>query len=88
MNHIFFGKKHFHKNPSHFRIFADFEADIEKDNSSLGNKTTNVQKQNPVPNGCRIISELEDVLKSRYHKSPLGYNNVNWFADVVIRIEI
>ena len=26
-------KKHFHKNPLYFRIYADFEADNEKDNS-------------------------------------------------------
>ena len=42
MNHIFIGKKkHFHKNPLYFRIYADFEADNEKDNSSIGNKTSN-----------------------------------------------
>ena len=33
-------KKHFHKNTLFFRIYADFEADNEKDNSSIGNKTT------------------------------------------------
>ena len=57
-------KKHFHKNPLHFRIYADFEADNEKDNISVGNKTTNIYKQNPVLNGYHIVSELEDVLKS------------------------
>ena len=35
-------KKHFHKNPLYFRIYADFEADNEKGNSSIGNKTTNI----------------------------------------------
>ena len=35
-------KKHFHKNPLYFKIYADFEADNEKDNSILGNKTTNI----------------------------------------------
>ena len=39
-------------------------------------KTTNVCKQNPVFNGYRIESELEDVLQSGYHKPPLGYDNV------------
>ena len=34
-------KKHFHKNPLFFRIIADFEADNEIDNSSVGKKTTN-----------------------------------------------
>ena len=34
-------KNHFHKNPLYFRIYADFEADYEKDNSSIDNKTTN-----------------------------------------------
>ena len=38
-------KKHFHKNPLYFRIYADFEADNEKDNSSKGNKTTNIYKK-------------------------------------------
>ena len=35
-------KNPFHKNPLYFRIFADFEADNEKSNSSIGNKTTNI----------------------------------------------
>ena len=35
-------KKHFHKNPIYFRIYADFEAHKEKDNSIIGNKTTNI----------------------------------------------
>ena len=80
-------KKHFHKNPFYFRIYADFEADNEKDNSIIGNKTTNKYKQNPVLNGYHIESELEDILKSEYHKSPSGYNNVNWFVNEVIKLE-
>ena len=44
-------QKHFHKNQLYFRIIADFEADNEIDGSSLGNKTTNIYKQNPVLNG-------------------------------------
>ena len=80
-------EKHFHNNPLYFRIYADFEADNEKDNSIVGNKTTNICKQNPVLNGYHIVSELEDVLESDYYKSPLGYNNVDWFVDEVIRLE-
>ena len=80
-------KKHFHKNPLFFRIYADFEADNEKDNRIIGNKTTNVSKQNPVLNGYRIESELEDVLRSGYHKSTLGYDNVDWFVDEVMKLE-
>ena len=80
-------KKHFHKNPLYFRIYADFEADNEKDNSIVGNKTTNIYKQNPVLNGYHIVSELENVLKSNYYKSPLGYDNVDWFVDEVIKLE-
>ena len=87
MNHIFIGKKHFHKNPLYFRIYADFEADNEKDKSSIGNKTTNNYKQNPVLNGYHIESELEDVLQSGNHKSPLGYDNVDWFVNEVIKLE-
>ena len=80
-------KKHFIKNPLYFRIFADFEADKEKDNSIIGNKTTNIYNQNPVLNGYHIVSELEDILQSGYHKSPLGYNNVDWFVNEVIKLE-
>ena len=80
-------RKHFHKNPLNFRIYADFEADNEKDNSIIGNKTTNVYKQHPVLNGYHIEYDLEDVLKSRHHKSPLGYNNVDWFLNEVINLE-
>ena len=80
-------KKHFHKNPLYFRIYADFEADNEKDNTCIGNKTTNIYKQNPVLNGYHIVSEIEDILKSDYYQSPLGYDNVDWFVDEVIRLE-
>ena len=80
-------KKHFHKNPLYFRIHADFEADNEKDDSVVDNKTTNIYKQNPVLNGYHIVSELEDVLKSNYYQSPLGYDNVDWFVDEVIKLK-
>ena len=80
-------KKHFHKNPLYFRIYADFETDNEKDNSCIGNKTTNIYKQNPVLNGYHIVSELEDVLKSEYHKSPSGYDIIDWFVEEVITLE-
>ena len=80
-------KKHFHKNPLYFRFYADFEADIEIDKSNIGNKTTNIYKQDPVLNGYHIVSELEDVLKSGYHKSRLGYDNVDWFVNEVIKLE-
>ena len=73
-----------HKSPLYFRIYAVFEADNEKDNSKVGNKTTNIYKQNPVLNGYHIESELNDILKSGYYKSTLGYNNVDWFADEVV----
>ena len=88
MNHIFNGKNNNeNNNPLYFRIYADFEADNERDDSSLGNKTTNIYKQNPVLNGYQIESELEDVLKSGYYKYPLGYNNVDWFVKEVIKLE-
>ena len=80
-------KKHFLKNPLFFRIYADFEADNEKDNSSMGSKTTNIYKQNPVLNGYRIESELEDVLQSGYNKSLLGIDNVDWFVNEVMKLE-
>ena len=83
---IFIGKKHFHKNPLYFRIYADFEADNEIHDARIGNKTSNIYKQNPVVNGYEIVSELEDVLKSGYHKSSLGYHNVDWFVNEVIKL--
>ena len=70
-----------------FRIYADFEADNEIDISIIGNETTDIYKQNPVLNGYHIESELEDVLLSSYYKSPLGYKNVDWCADEVIKLE-
>ena len=83
-SHIYW-KKPFHKNPLSFRIYAGFEADNEKDNSSIGNETTNIYKQNPVLNGYHLESELEDVSTSGYHESPLGYDNVDWLVNEDIK---
>ena len=80
-------RKRFHRNPSYFRICADFEADNEIDISSIGNKTTNIIKQNPILIGYYIESELKDVLKSDYYKFSLGYDNVDWFVDEVVKLE-
>ena len=55
-------KKHFHKNPLNFRIYADFEADNGIDKSSIGNISTKIYKQNPVLNAYHIESELNDIL--------------------------
>ena len=79
-------KDHFHKNALYFRIYADFEADNEKDNSSVGSKTTQIYKQNPVLNGYHIESELYCVSHSGYYESPLGFYNVDWFVDEVSKI--
>ena len=46
----FTGKKHFHMNPLSFRIIEGFEADNQIDKSSIGSRTTNIYKQNPVCN--------------------------------------
>ena len=54
MNHIFFGKKYFNKNPLYFRKYADFEADKEIDNFNVGNKTTIINKQIALLNGYHI----------------------------------
>ena len=80
-------KKQFHKNLLFFRAYRDFEADNEKDNSSIGNKATNFYKQIPLCNGYGIVAELEDAFKSDYYKSPLGYENVDWFVDEIIKLE-
>ena len=85
-SHLYW-KKQFHKNSLYFRKYADFEADNEIDNTNVGDKTTNIYKQKPVLNGYYIISELNDVLKSGYYESPLGYDNVDWFVKEIIKLE-
>ena len=80
-------KNHFHKNPIYLRIIADFEANNEIDNSSIGNEAIKIYKQNPVCNGYTIISELEDVLKSDAYESPLGYDIIDWFVIEAIKLE-
>ena len=79
-------KKHFHKIPLYFRIYGDFECNNKIEGSHIGNKTTNIFKQNPMCNGFYIVSELENVLQSGYH-STFGGNNVEWFVNEVIKIE-
>ena len=37
----------------------------------MGNKTTNIYKQNAVCNGYYIVSELNDILQSGYYHSVL-----------------
>ena len=71
----------------YFGIYADFEADNENDSSSMGSKTSNIYKQKPVSNGYEMVSELEDALKSDYYKPPLGYDNVDWFVDEIIKFK-
>ena len=83
MNHIFNGKNIFKRIFYFFGIYADFEADNEKDNSSVSNKTINIYKQNSVLNGYRIVSGMETASKGDYYKSTLGYNNVVRFVNEV-----
>ena len=78
---------HFYKTLSYFRNPAVFEANNEDDISSIGNKTTNIYKQNPVVNGIYKVSEVNDVLQSGYYESPLAYKNVVWFVNEVITLE-
>ena len=85
-SHIYW-EKHFHKNPLYFGMYSDFEADNEIDISSIGKKTTNIYKQNPALNGYHLISELDDILQSGYYESPLGYDNIDWFVNEVIKLE-
>ena len=57
--------------------FAEYQ---EKATYGLGYKLTmtrNIYKQNPVLNGYETVSELDDDLRSGYHKLLLGYNNVD-----------
>ena len=80
-------KKHFCKNPLYFRTYADFETDIEIVNSSIGNKTTDIYKQTPILDGFQIEPDLNGILNSGYYKPPLGYDNVDWFVDEVVKLE-
>ena len=80
-------KKLFHKNPLHCKSGEDFDADNEIDQSSIGKKTTNSYKQNPVLKGDHIESELDDILQSSYYKSPAVYDNTDWFFNEVIKLE-
>ena len=52
------------------RTYAASETDNKKDNSTKGNKTTNIYKQNLLLNGYYIIPELNDVSQSGYYTSP------------------
>ena len=61
MNLIFLGKIIFIKNLLYFRIYNDFEADNQNDNSSIGKK---INSQNPILNAYHILSELDDILKT------------------------
>ena len=85
-SHIYW-KKNFQKNKLFFRIYADFEADNKKENINIGGKTTIINKQEPVCNGYYTETELDHILKSGYHKSSLGYENVNWFVDDIVKLE-
>ena len=38
-------------------------------------------------NGYHIESELVGFLKSGYHKYPLGYNNIDWFVEEVVKLK-
>ena len=71
----------------YFRLVGDFDADNEVENSSIGNKTTNIYRQNPVFVGYTLVSELIDVLKSGYYEAPFGYNIVDWLLDEVIKLK-
>ena len=81
-------KNHFNQNPLYSRFIAAFEADNEiGDIKVVGNKTTNIYKQNPVLNGYYFISEIENNLKSGCYDSTFGYNNVDRFVNEVLKKE-
>ena len=86
-SHLNLKKKHFHKNPIYFRIYAVLEAENIIDNSSKGDEKTIIYQQNPVCNGYYLVSDIEDVLKSGYYESSLAYYNVDWLVGAVIRFK-
>ena len=80
-------EKIFHRNPLKFRIHADFEADNEIINFSIGDRTTNIYEQNAFLNEDYIESELDDILQKGFYKSHIRYNNMGWFVNEVIKLE-
>ena len=48
--------KYFYKNPLQLKIYADFVADNENENSYIDNKTTNIYRQNQIYYGYYIVS--------------------------------
>ena len=54
MNLIYIGRTTFIR--IHYILgYADIEADKGNNNSSIGNKTTNIFYLNPVCNGCYVV---------------------------------
>ena len=76
-------KKHFRRNLLQFRIYGDYGTDNEINTSTIINKT-NINNQKP--NSFYIMSEMDGVLKNGYHDSALGYKNVDWFVDGIIKL--
>ena len=44
-------------------------------------------KQNPVCNGYRTESEINDILQSGYYDPPLDNKNVDWFVNEIMKTE-
>ena len=74
MNLIFIGRTTFIRVP-YILGYADIEADKEINNSSIGNKTTNIFYLNPVCNGCYIVIRVN--IKKFFPKSKIKEKNVN-----------
>ena len=85
-SHIYW-MKYFHKNKFYFRIYADFEAVNKKEVTNIGDKTTNIYKQEPLCKGYYNESELDHILKSDYYKSPLSHEKVDWLVDEIVKLE-
>ena len=75
------------QNLFYFRIYANFEADKEIDNSSQDNKTTKKYGQNPVCNYYCRLSELNNISQNGNYECPLVYDHVHWFVIEVIKLE-
>ena len=78
-------KKHYQKVPL-FTVYADFECNNEIDNSTISEKTTNINRQNLYCNRYCIVSDLPEVLASEY-KYVFGHDKVDWFVDEIIKLE-
>ena len=61
---------------------------METDNSNETKKATTIYKQTPVCKCFYVVSELNNILKDGYYEFPLGFDNIEWFVDEIMKTEL